>query len=123
MSAKQGRGTRRSAENPPSGGKIPVRVVVFDYGNVLCLPQQTRDLEPMAKLCGVPLDRFRDSYWRFRRPYDRGELDAVSYWASVTREEKRKLTGGQVGEIVELDAKSWSRPNHEALRWVKQLKG
>jgi putative hydrolase of the HAD superfamily len=106
-----------------SNGRIPLRGVVFDYGNVLCRPQQPSDVERMSQICGMPAARFRELYWKFRTPYDRGDLDGKSYWSLLGREDGRVLAGEQIGELILLDARSWSRPNAQSLAWVKQLHG
>jgi putative hydrolase of the HAD superfamily len=103
-------------------GKIRLRAVVFDYGNVLCQPQQPSDVEVMATVCGLAVPRFQQFYWKFRVPYDRGELNAEAYWAAVAAEDGRVLDGKQVSELTTLDAKSWSRPNRATIEWVKQLR-
>jgi putative hydrolase of the HAD superfamily len=103
-------------------GKIRLRAVVFDYGNVLCQPQQPSDVEVMATVCGLPVARFQQLYWKLRVPYDRGELNGEAYWAAVAAEHGRVLDGQQVSELTTLDAKSWSRPNRATIEWVKQLR-
>ena len=67
---------QQSARN----GKIPIRGVIFDYGNVICHTQKPSDLEAMAQVCGIAMPRFRELYWKFRVPYDRGDLTAEAYW-------------------------------------------
>jgi putative hydrolase of the HAD superfamily len=104
-------------------GKIRLRAVVFDYGNVLCHPQQPSDVESMATVCRLEVPRFQDLYWKFRVPYDRGELNGDSYWATVAAEEGQVLNRQQIAELTILDAKSWSRPNRATLEWVEQLHG
>ncbi len=103
-------------------GKIQLRAVVFDYGNVLCHPQQPSDVEIMATVCGLEVPRFQDLYWKFRMPYDRGELNEDSYWAAVAAEDGQVLDRGQVAELTALDAKSWSRPNRATIEWVERLR-
>jgi putative hydrolase of the HAD superfamily len=103
-------------------GRIQLRAVVFDYGNVLCHPQQPSDVEVMARVCGLEVPRFQDLYWKFRMPYDRGELHGDSYWAVVAGEDGQVLNHEQVAELIALDAKSWSRPNRATLEWVEQLR-
>ena len=103
-------------------GKIRLRAVVFDYGNVLCHPQQPCDVEIMARVCGLPIPRFQHLYWKFRMPYDRGELTGDSYWASVAAEDGQVLDRKQVAELTTLDAESWSRPNRATIEWVAQLR-
>lgn len=103
-------------------GKIRLRAVVFDYGNVLCHPQQPSDVEIMATVCGLQVPRFHNLYWKFRVPYDRGELNADSYWAAVAAEDGQVFGRKQVAELTALDAESWSRPNRATIEWVEQLR-
>ena len=102
--------------------KIKIRAVVFDYGNVISLSQLQTNIEGMASLCRLPMTRFQELYWRFRPAYDRGDLTANSYWASVLREEGRSLKQEEVSKLVELDSESWGRPNPAVLQWTEQLR-
>src|SRR5271165_1521505 len=107
-----------SSEN----GKIQVRGVIFDYGNVLCHPQRPSDHESMAEICGIPLARFRELYWRFRAAYDRADLSGESYWVAVAGEENRALERTQIARLIELDTASWARENDDAVAWARQLR-
>ena len=55
--------------------KRSVRAVVFDYGSVLCPEQTLEDMKGMARLCGIPHERFSELCWKLRPPYDRGDID------------------------------------------------
>lgn len=103
--------------------KVRVRGVVFDYGNVLCLPQQPLDVESMASLCGMAISRFRELYWKTRLRYDSGALDGNTYWGGLAREDGKVFSAAQIAELVILDATSWSRPNPATLAWLDQLRG
>jgi putative hydrolase of the HAD superfamily len=111
----------REAPNRAQDGKITIRGVIFDYGNVLCHPQQSSDVERMAEACGVPVARFREGYWRFRAAYDRGDLTGESYWAAVAGEAQVVLSQDQVSLLIALDTESWARENHDTVRWAQQL--
>jgi putative hydrolase of the HAD superfamily len=102
-------------------GRVPIRGIVFDYGNVLCHPQEHSDVERMSQVCGIDTPRFQELYWKFRMPYDRGDLDGKAYWDSVAREQDIVLPPRQIAQLIALDTKSWSRRNEETLAWVKQL--
>ncbi len=102
--------------------KVKVEGVIFDYGRVLCLPQQPADIEGMAGICGVPVPRFQDLYWKFRISYDRAELTGESYWHMVARENEGEFSREQVEQLMDLDAMSWSRRNDATLAWVEQLR-
>ena len=104
-------------------GKIPIRGVIFDYGNVLCYMQQLSDLEGMAQVAGIAMPRFRELYWKFRVPYDRSDLNAETYWQKVAAEEGLVLSREQIAKLVELDLQGWARLNPKTVKWAEQLHG
>jgi putative hydrolase of the HAD superfamily len=106
-----------------SQGKIQVRAVVFDYGNVLSLDQAPGAAAKMAQLCGLADDVFAERYWQRRLDYDRGDLDGKSYWESVVRERADLLTPNALEELYSADGEGWGRPNLSMLSWVEQLRG
>jgi putative hydrolase of the HAD superfamily len=119
----------RSAQDPEcegkdatAGGEPPVRAIIFDYGNVISLPQPPSDVERMAFVLGLPLDRFRERYWRFRLSYDRAELNGESYWASVVDGQGVTIDRDRLARILALDGESWAHPNEKTLEWARQLK-
>ncbi len=101
--------------------KIAVRGVIFDYGNVICHPQLPSDMESMARVAGIPLERFRELYWKFRLPYDRADLSGEAYWQTVAREEQMHFSSRQIAELTELDTQGWARPNLETVKWLEHL--
>jgi putative hydrolase of the HAD superfamily len=101
--------------------KIQIDGIIFDYGNVLCHPQQASDVENMAKVCGIPLMQFQESYWKFRSAYDRADIDGKSYWAAMAGEHGVRLSQDQIAELIALDTASWARENEDAVGWAQQL--
>jgi putative hydrolase of the HAD superfamily len=104
-------------------GKIPIRGVIFDYGNVICHTQKPSDMEAMARVCGIAMPRFRDLYWKFRVPYDRGDLTAKTYWQKVAAEEGLVMLPAQIAQMTDLDTQGWARLNHRTVKWTEQLHG
>jgi putative hydrolase of the HAD superfamily len=104
-------------------GKLSIRGVIFDYGNVLCYGQRVSDLEGMAQVCGIAMPHFRELYWKFRVPYDRSDLNAESYWQTVAGEKGLALSDEQITKLVELDTQGWARLNPKTMKWVEQLHG
>ena len=97
-----------------------VRAVIFDYGNVLCEPQQPQDLETLAGLLHMPPEQLRDGYWRYRAAYDRAELDSKEYWTKVAG---AAPSDGVLAKLVEVDTNSWLHPRRATLAWVDQVRG
>ena len=77
----------------------------------------------MASLCGLPLDRFSERYWKFRLAYDRGELDGRAYWESVTNGREAAWTAEQLARVMAVDGESWAHVNEKTLAWARCLKG
>jgi putative hydrolase of the HAD superfamily len=102
--------------------KTVIQAVIFDYGNVLSLPQASSDLNAMAERCGLSIERFHDFYWKFRPAYDRGELNGSSFWTSVTAEVGKTPTPDEISELVSLDIQSWLHINQTTMTWAEQLR-
>lgn len=100
-----------------------IQTVVFDYGNVVSLPQQPAEVEHMAGICGLPLAHFYERYWRFRLAYDRDELDGTAYWNSVIDGQGPAFSREQLARVIAVDGESWAHPNEKTLAWAEQLKG
>lgn len=101
----------------------PIHTVVFDYGNVLSLPQPVDAAQRLADLCGLALAAFEERYWMARVAYDLGELDGPGYWSLFRAEEGHELTSTQIAAIMQFDAESWERPNMATVRWAHALRG
>lgn len=91
-----------------------MKTVLFDYGNVVSLPQAPEDVARMSG--GDP--GFEARYWEARRDFDRGTLDPAAYWSRVCG---RPMAGPELDEIIALDVASWSRPNEETVAIIGEL--
>ncbi|GIH68400.1 HAD family hydrolase [Sphaerimonospora thailandensis] len=101
-----------------------MKIVLFDYGNVISLPQAEADVARLATLLGGPETEgppgFEERYWAARLDFDRATLDPGAYWSFVYG---RPVTGGELDQAVALDAASWSRPNEDTAAVIEELAG
>jgi putative hydrolase of the HAD superfamily len=111
-----------NTDSVPSQHKAVIQAVIFDYGNVLSCPQPSSDVNAMAERCGMPTDRFHDSYWKFRPAYDRGKLNGTSFWTVVIAEAGKRPTPDEISELVSLDIQSWLHINQATMTWAVQLR-
>jgi putative hydrolase of the HAD superfamily len=81
--------------------------VLFDYGNVICLPQPELDVARLAQAAGYPVADLLVPYWAYRLDYDRAALDVTSYWQQVAADLGGRFTEAQIAELSRLDAGSW----------------
>ena len=102
----------------------PVRVLLFDLGATLTLPQREDAVARMMEVlgCGSPMGEFRASYSRQRPPYDRGTADAEAYWKAVARELGLEVDERRITRLKALDVESWFNMNPEMLKLVSRAR-
>ncbi|MDG4763858.1 HAD family phosphatase [Solwaraspora sp. WMMD406] len=93
--------------------------LVFDYGQVISLPQPPDEMAAMARLAELPLDTFSEGYWRHRDVYDSG-CPTERYWSLVVG---RPLAASDqlVSDLVAADVASWSHLNPSTLDLLDEL--
>lgn len=97
---------------------MPVRAIVFDYGNVLSLPQQPADFDDLAKVLNIAREQAESLYWTHRAPYDKGEWDAMLYWNTIARDSGSQFSWQQIENAIEIDVASWFRCNIDTVAWA-----
>ena len=98
-----------------------VSAVIFDYGEVLCLPPTIDDLETSARIIDIPLDEFRVLWSRHRDLYDRGDLTEEAYWRKLAEDAGRSVDPEQLAQLARNDVAMWSRTNPQMLAWLDDL--
>jgi putative hydrolase of the HAD superfamily len=98
-----------------------LKAVIFDYGDVLCIPPTPEDIAGSAQILGISPDLFRTLWNRHRDPYDRGDLSPETYWSKVAEDAGRSIDASQVRELAARDVAMWSRLNPRMLGWREDL--
>lgn len=105
-----------------------IRAVIFDFGNVLTMPQDGAKIDEMSRLSGLERESFLSAYRSLRLDYDRGTLDAASYWKAVLRRggvsdtRISELNGEFVRNMTETDIASWMVIRPPMVEWARRLK-
>jgi putative hydrolase of the HAD superfamily len=100
---------------------MPIRAVIFDYGEVLCVPDPAAHRR-LLQLTGLGHDAFEPLYWRDRRDYDLGLLDGPRYWAQFARDAGLSFTPAQIEALIENDVLTWTANlNEPMLAWAAAL--
>lgn len=100
---------------------MPVRAIVFDYGNVLSQPQQPSDFDALAKILNIKREQAESLYWKHRVPYDKGEWDANLYWNTIAKDAASQFSANQIEDATALDVASWFRCNKDVVGWAAAI--
>lgn len=98
-----------------------LKAVIFDYGDVLCVPPTPKDIEGSAQILGISSDLFWVLWHRHRDPYDRGDVSPETYWRKVAEGAGKSIDVSQVRELAARDVAMWSRLNPSMLGWREDL--
>lgn len=98
-----------------------LKAVIFDYGDVLCLPPGAEEVEASARIFDISADLFRVLWSRHRDEYDRGDLSPEEYWRKFADEAGKAIDADQLHELDQRDMAMWSHPNPAMVAWLENL--
>lgn len=87
--------------------RIPDRVVVFDYGEVISVAPSTADRLTLVGLSGLPEERFWELYERYRDDLDQGVTLPREYWNLIARDAGVEWSPAHVQQLWAADIRSW----------------
>jgi putative hydrolase of the HAD superfamily len=99
-----------------------IRAVIVDWGGVLTLPPSPEVLTRMQSLVGLDAATFAATWFRHRRAYDLGQVDAAEYWRRVGAEARRSFDASTLRTLRELDAACFEARNPAMVTWLRALK-
>src|SRR5271166_3401515 len=98
-----------------------LKAVIFDYGDVLCLPPTRQEIDGSARVLGISSDLYRVLWSRNRDVYDRGDISPEAYWRKFAEEADKPLDAAQIAELNRRDLAMYSRSNPSMLAWLQDL--
>jgi putative hydrolase of the HAD superfamily len=99
----------------------PIQAVLFDYGMVLSGPPDPAAWARIRTITGLSENLLHREYWAHRHAYDRGDLNAISYWNTAASGAGIVLTPTQLAGLIAADTDFWSTLNPPMLAWVERL--
>jgi putative hydrolase of the HAD superfamily len=101
-----------------------IKAIIFDYGNVISLPQTDEPTKQMEKLTGVPAKIFGTVYDRFRTGFDRGDYDGATMYSMLMEAEGYTDLAKDtelMKKIACIDMVNWQYVNEDVVRWTQGL--
>ncbi len=99
---------------------MPIRAVIFDYGQVLCI-QDPAAHQRLCEITGLDAAAFDRLYWRDRHDYDLGKFDGRGYWTKFASDSHRTFSPQQIDALIENDVLMWTSINKPMLAWATAL--
>lgn len=87
--------------------RIPDRVIVFDYGEVVSRTPSPHDQGALVGAAGVEPGEFWPVYWRHRDDLDEGVLSTGEYWAKVGADLGRDWSPADIQRLWSIDFRGW----------------
>ncbi len=87
--------------------RIPDRVIVFDYGEVISVSQSAADRAALVELSGLDTGLFWELYNRYRDDLDQGVTLPREYWNLIARDAGVEWSPAQLQQLWAADIRSW----------------
>jgi putative hydrolase of the HAD superfamily len=100
---------------------MPLRAVIFDYGEVLSGPRNEQFHRALRESAGVPEDLFEKLYWTYRLDLDANILDNSTYWQKIAQDAGTHFTAEHMEQMNELDARMWMDLNSTMVAWALDI--
>ena len=99
-----------------------IKAVVFDYGQVICFPQDPKLLGSFARRIGVDREKFESLVWTLREGYDRGTLTSREYYKEILSRLGVSMDDKSIDEMAEKDLDSWKNINGGTVSIMEDVK-
>jgi putative hydrolase of the HAD superfamily len=103
---------------------LSIKAVVFDYGQVISLPQDPTVIDRIADLAGVERANFASALWNSRSDYDRGIINAREYYRRILSKLSVKADADYklIDKMIKMDLESWKNINGETVALMEDVK-
>ena len=101
---------------------LSIKAIVFDYGQVISLPQDPKAIDALAQKAGVERGKFEPVFLHLRKDYDRGTVSAREYIGNVLSHFDIKMDEKGIDEMIAMDLDSWKQINPETVALMEELK-
>ncbi|MGL4987317.1 MAG: HAD family hydrolase [Treponemataceae bacterium] len=102
-----------------------IKAIIFDYGNVISVPQTGSCYEIMQEKTGIPREVFSSSFFKFREAFDLGEINGEQLYSRILADQgfiKESQDKILCQDLANIDMDSWRDCNQNVVHWIKELK-
>jgi putative hydrolase of the HAD superfamily len=101
--------------------RIPGRVIVFDYGDVISAAQSESDTTAILAVAGAEPAAFFPAYWRHRDELDHGVISTAEYWRRIGADLGTEFSLSQQQLLWAADFRSWTSVDPGTVDLIAEL--
>ncbi|MGN6742809.1 MAG: HAD-IA family hydrolase [Amnibacterium sp.] len=101
--------------------RIPDRVLLFDYGEVISLPPTEADRAALLAVAGVAAGPFWRGYAAYRDRLDGGDLTADQYWAAIAADCGAEWDAAKRQALWCADMRGWITADRDVVALLEAL--
>ncbi len=101
--------------------RIPDRVIVFDYGEVISVSPSEADRAAMVSISGLDAELFWELYWHHREDLDQGLALPAEYWARIARDAGVEWGPARLQQLWAADIRSWISVEPDTIELLAAL--
>ena len=99
-----------------------IKAVVFDYGQVISLPQDPKVMDLLAAKAGVAREKFESLLWSLRNEYDRGTVTGREYYKDLLSRFSVSMDEKSIDEMIAIDLASWRNIDSGTVALMEDVK-
>jgi putative hydrolase of the HAD superfamily len=101
---------------------MSIKVVVFDYGGVICFIPSVDMRSELARLSGLSAEVLWELDRKYRGEWDRGVYDGIGHYRFILAKAGVSLDDEGLARIVQADFDSWKHINPDTVRLMRDIK-
>jgi putative hydrolase of the HAD superfamily len=101
---------------------MSIKVVVFDYGGVICFIPSVEMRIELVRLSGLSADVLWELDRKYRGEWDRGTYDGIGHYRRMLAKAGVSLDDDSLARIVRADIDSWKHIDPAALQLMRDIK-
>ena len=99
-----------------------IKAVIFDYGQVISLPQDPSVMGRLAQLAGAERELFTSTLWSLRDEFDRGTFGPKEYYNQVLSRLNVSVEDKVIDEMLTIDLHSWKNIDSGTVSLMEDVK-
>jgi len=99
-----------------------VKIVVFDYGGVICFMPSPEMRSELVRLSGLSAEVLWELDRKYRGEWDRGTYDGVGHYRFMLAKAGVSLNDESLARLARADIESWSHINPDTVKLMRDIK-